>query len=304
MRLPALLTKPSVPPMEHAPARAASFERVGPAEPASPVVVSVPHAGRDYPAAMIPMLRVAPSKLLPLEDRFIDLAAEGVTNAGATLLTARRARAWIDLNRAEEELDAAMVEGAATGLSDTPKVRGGLGLVPRRLPGVGELWRGRLKAADVAQRIAEDHRPYHAALAEALAAARARFGIALLIDLHSMPPVKGSAWRVPPRIVLGDRFGRTAAPRFTARLAALAQAAGLPVAENSPYSGGHILERHGDPARGIHAIQVEVDRSLYLAPGLREPSPKAVVGVARLVEAMTAALADEALGGSLPIAAE
>ena len=290
--------------MVDAPVNGASFERFGPAQPTSPVVVSVPHAGRDYPPAMTAMLRVAPAKLLPLEDRFVDLVAAGVVERGATLFVARRARAWIDLNRAEDEVDPAMVEGSAAGLSDTPKVRGGLGLVPRRLPGVGELWRGRLEAADVAQRIATDHRPYHAALGEALAAARARFGIALLLDLHSMPPVRGSAWRVPPRIVLGDRFGRTAAPRFTARLGAVAQAAGLPVADNSPYSGGHILERHGDPARGVHAIQVEIDRSLYLAPGLREPNAKGVVGVARLAEAMVAALADEALGGSLPVAAE
>lgn len=284
---------------------AANFERIGPAEPASPVVVSVPHGGRDYPPDMAAMLRVSPAKLLPLEDRHVDLLATGLAATGAALFVARRPRAWIDLNRAETELDPAMLRGAPrAGFSDTPKVRGGLGLVPRRLPGMGELWRGRLDSDEVVRRIEDEHRPYHAALGQALAAARARFGVAVLFDLHSMPPVKGSAWRVPPRIVLGDRFGRSAAPRYVSRLAALVEAAGLSVAENSPYSGGHILERHGSPVAGVHAVQVEIDRSLYLGPGLREIDEQRAAGIARLVEAMVLALADEALGGSLPVAAE
>lgn len=283
----------------------ASFERIGPAEPASPVVVSIPHAGRDYPPTMAPMLRVAQAKLLPLEDRYVDLLAAEAPATGAALIVARRPRAWIDLNRAEAELDPAMLDGGVEAeLDDTLKVRGGLGLVPRRLPGIGEIWRRRLDPAEVARRIADDYRPYHAALRQALDAARARFGVAVLLDLHSMPPVKGTAWRTPPRIVLGDRFGRSAGPRYMSRLAALAQAAGLSVAENSPYSGGHILERHGDPANGVHAVQVEIDRSLYLAHGLREIDADRVVGLAHLAAAMVRALGDEALGGSLPIAAE
>lgn len=238
----------------------ASFTRLGPAEPEHPVVLSVPHAGRDYPLALRAAVRLPVAQLQVLEDRLIDHVAIAARR-GETALVATRARAWIDLNRAEEERDPALDEGAA-GPGDSHRLRSGLGLVPRRAGHAGEIWRRRLTGAEVERRIIEDHRPYHAELARLLAAARARFGVAVLIDVHSMPPLGGGARA--PQMVLGDRFGRTADARLAARLEAEGAAAGMIVATNSPYAGGHVITHHASPEAGIHALQVEFDRRLYL----------------------------------------
>lgn len=268
-----------------------SFDRHGPLLPASPVVVSVPHAGRHYPPELIERLRVPFRHLLPLEDRYVDtlaLAAHG----GETLLIARRPRAWIDLNRGEHERDPRVDDGASARLVplQSSKVRGGLGLIPRRAAGASEIWARRWSADAVVARIVGDHRPYHAALAQALSDARARFGVAVLLDLHSMPPLGGAR---PARLVIGDRFGRSAASRFVGRIEGCARRADFTVALNTPYAGGHILERHAAPGKGIHAIQLEIDRSLYLDAQLSEPG-KGFDAVAALLREVLDALADEA----------
>jgi N-formylglutamate amidohydrolase len=273
------------------------FDRIGPLPPESPVVLSVPHGGRDYPAELRPLLRVAPGALIGLEDRHVDtlaLAARG----RETALVARRARAWIDLNRAEQDRDPRVDEGAPRG-EGSAKVRSGLGLVPRRTAAAGDLWRRKLTPAEVERRLDEDHRPYHAALAQALAAARARFGTAVLLDVHSMPTLG----RGQPVLVLGDRFGRSAAARFVARAEGVARAHGWAAAVNTPYAGGHILDRHGAPGAGIHAVQLEIDRLRYLDPRGDQPGAGLESAVALLRDTI-AALADEALSAPLAMAAE
>jgi len=149
------------------------------------------------------------------------------------------------------------------------------------------------------ERIVRDHRPYHAALGGLLAAARARFGIAVLLDVHSMPSLgAGQA-----RLVIGDRFGRAAPSRMIARIEAEAHAAGVPVALNVPYAGGHIIDTHADPARHIFAVQLEFDRALYLDTALDQPG--AGLGpTATLLRRIIAAVADEALPRPSAIAAE
>jgi N-formylglutamate amidohydrolase len=268
-----------------------SFTRHGPAEPESPVVLSVPHAGRDYPLPLRAALRVPLAALRPLEDRHVDdlaIAAHG----GETLFVAQRARAWIDLNRAEHERDPKLDDGASMNTQPmSAKLRSGLGLVPRRVAAAGDIWRRRLSGEEVVARIASDHRPYHAALEAALKAARDRFGVAVLLDIHSMPSLGDPA--TAPRIVLGDRFGRSASSRFLARLEAVARAHGLACAVNAPYSGGHILDRHADPRKGIHAIQIEFDRALYLDADLDQPGPQ-MSAIVRVLRAMIESLADEA----------
>lgn len=276
--------------------RTASFERYGPVPPESPVVLSAPHGGRDYPAALIAALRVPEPALRALEDRHVDSLARGARR-DETLLLANRARAWIDLNRAEHERDPQIDDGAhLLGRPLSTKVRSGLGLVPRRVGTLGQLWHGRFAADDIAARIHADHRPYHLALGEALAAARARFGIAVLLDIHSMPPL--GAPGVAPRLVIGDRFGRSAAARFGTRIEAVARRHGIAVAANTPYAGGHILDRHGDPRRGVHALQLEFDRSLYLDAALDAIGPGAPA-ITALLRAIIDAVADEALPGAL-----
>ncbi|MBP2277338.1 MULTISPECIES: N-formylglutamate amidohydrolase [Sphingomonas] len=276
-----------------------AFDRHGDDPPTSPIVLSVPHAGRDYPLALRAALRVPLAAATVLEDRYIDAVALAA-HRDETLFVQRRARAWIDLNRSEQERDPAIDEGAAwTALPlASAKLRGGLGLVPRRVAGAGELWRRRLDAQDVAARIRDDHRPYHAALALALAAARARFGTAVLLDIHSMPSLGPDQ----PRLVIGDRFGRSAGTRFIAAIEAVAARHGVMAALNTPYAGGHILDTHARPASGVHAIQIEFDRSLYLDPAGDRPGDT-LPAVARLLRDMIDALADEA-ATTLSIAAE
>ena len=273
-----------------------SFLRHGPEHPVSPVVLSVPHAGRDYPLQLRAALRVPLAALRPLEDRHVDdlaLAAHG----GETLFVQQRARAWIDLNRAENERDPRLDDGASPKSQPlSAKLRSGLGLVPRRVAAAGDIWRHRLSGDEVAARIRADHRPYHAALAAALASARDRFGIAILLDIHSMPPL--GAPDAAPRIVLGDRFGRSASSRFLGRIEGVARAHGVTCAVNTPYSGGHILDRHADPRRRIHAIQIEFDRSLYLDANLDLPGP-GLARTARTLRAIVDSIADEALPGAI-----
>ena len=273
-----------------------SFLRHGPEHPVSPVVLSVPHAGRDYPLQLRAALRVPLAALRPLEDRHVDdlaLAAHG----GETLFVQQRARAWIDLNRAENERDPRLDDGASPKSQPlSAKLRSGLGLVPRRVAAAGDIWRHRLSGDEVAARIRAEHLPYHAALAAALASARDRFGVAVLLDIHSMPPL--GAPDAAPRIVLGDRFGRSASSRFLGRIEGVARAHGVACAVNTPYSGGHILDRHADPRRRIHAIQIEFDRSLYLDANLDLPGP-GLARTARTLRAIVDSIADEALPGAI-----
>lgn len=269
-----------------------SFVRHGPLEPLTPVVLSVPHAGRDYPLPLRAALRVPLAALQGLEDRYAD--ALGLDACAAeTLFVAQRARAWIDLNRAEHERDPRLDDGAVSiGRPQSAKLRSGLGLVPRRVGNSGDIWQRRLSADEVQMRIHADHRPYHAALAAALASARARFGVAVLIDVHSMPPLGPP--ESAPRLVLGDRFGKSAAARFTGRIEGVARAHGVATAINAPYSGGHILERHGEPRHGVHAIQLEFDRALYLDEALDGPGA-GLPATTRLLRAIIDAVTDEAL---------
>ncbi len=258
----------------------------------------MPHAGRDYPLALRAALRVPLTSLLPLEDRHVDrVALEART--GEIMLVQRLPRAWIDLNRGEDERDPRVDEGAPAALppQQSAKLRSGLGLVPRRASGAGEIWRRRFPADDIAARIARDHRPYHDALSDILAATRAAFGIAVLVDLHSMPPIDGA------QVVIGDRFGRSCGARFVARVEAECAALDIGSAVNTPYAGGHILDRQGAPDRGIHAVQIELDRALYLDRRLDAPG----LGFARsvaLVRRILAAVEDEALAYPMTAAAE
>ena len=267
------------------------------------VLISVPHAGRDYDDALRARLRPPIEKLLPLEDRMVDAVARGQTLAPAII--ARSPRVWIDLNRHEAEIDPGFIDGISpTRTMLTPKVRNGLGLVPRRLAGTGDLWRGKLQIEDVEARIAEVHRPYHGWLADRLSKTVEAYGIAILIDLHSMPPLAPKAGEISPRIVIGNRFGQSAAPWLSARAAQISARFGWSWRENSPYAGGHIVERHGRPARGVHAVQVELDRSLYLDAGLDRCDADGLATVQAFLADLIRTLQADAADWSWPQAAE
>ncbi|WP_420140220.1 N-formylglutamate amidohydrolase [Sphingomonas sp.] len=274
-----------------------TFTRLGPASPASPIILSVPHAGRDYPDGLIASAAVPASTIRGLEDRLADLLIAHAVDEGATAFVARLPRAWIDLNRGEEDLPPALRSGAGKS-APTARARQGLGLIPDRI-GRQPLWRVLPSPSEAQRRIAVAHGPYHAAIAAALEAARHLFGYAVLIDCHSMPPLGGYR---PARIVIGDRQGRSAMPGLGLRLTAAARDMGYAAALNAPYAGAYTLERHGRPEAGIHAVQIEVDRTLYLAPNMRDPAP----GLDR-VRALIARLAREAAAvaqSGFPLAAE
>jgi N-formylglutamate amidohydrolase len=234
-----------------------------------PLCISVPHAGRDYPDWVPGALAVPLAKTRSLEDRYADALLPDAIARGHAALIARSPRLIIDLNRAETDIDHAMVRDIHM-LAARPSVRarGGLGLVPERLGTVGRLWRARLSASDLAARIAAHHRPYHRALGDMLTTTHVRHGIAVLLDLHSMPSLAGPD---AADIVIGDLHGRAADPVFAAAARDLLSAKGLKVAYNAPYAGGYILERHTRPAKGVHGLQIEIDRRLYLDSKLDQP---------------------------------
>ena len=282
----------------------AGFDQYGSETPVLPVLISVPHAGRRYPAPVAGLVRLGMAELLPLEDRYADLLADTAIAHGVQALIARVPRLWIDLNRDVREYDPAMLNGAI----DPPpmmtaKVRGGLGLIPRKIARGGEIWRTKLGAEDVAERIASLHRPYHVRLDAMLKATHARFGVAVLIDIHSMPPLVDRTGEGAPQIVIGDRFGKSADGRFTACALALVEGRGIAASVNSPYAGGHILERHGAPGKGIHALQLEVDRRLYLDFTLAREGA-GLRAMQLLICELIEVLCDEARRPSYAIAAE
>ena len=271
----------------------------------NPIVIAVPHAGRVYPPALLSLARVDETILAGLEDRLADRIAEGARSAGETMIVARLARAMLDLNRDPREIDPEMIAGpiAIDPLPPTPKLRAGLGVFPRRLPHVGELWRGRLPAEEALGRIAAIHTPYHDAIAQALGTARMQFGATLLLDCHSMPALPPSYGRTAARIVVGDLHWASADIGLIELVMDTIAETGLPAIRNTPYAGGHALRRHANPRRGIHAIQIEFDRTLYL-DGAGAIIPQGLAECRALFGEIAARLADRLRDAALPMAAE
>ncbi|MEK6637797.1 MAG: N-formylglutamate amidohydrolase [Pseudomonadota bacterium] len=280
------------------------FHIFGAAEPAYPLIISVPHAGRHYPDAIKRLARLPEARLRPLEDRYADALADGAFAAGVQGIVANTARAWIDLNRSENECDPGLVD-LPSGILPviSAKVRGGLGLIPRRISIGGDIWHHRIEADDLNARISQYHRPYHQTLGAMLDRARTKFGVAILLDIHSMPKMHKTNGAPGAQLVVGDSFGRTSHDRFTGCAAVLAEQHGLITAINHPYAGGHVLQRHAQPQRGLHAIQIEIDRSLYLDTEQDQPA----AGLERMSQFITTlafALINEALEQPQAIAAE
>lgn len=224
-----------------------------------PVILSVPHAGREYSPALLAEARVERRALERLEDRWVDALIEPALAAGFSAVVARSARALIDLNRAPDDLDPEVLSAPLPGLRPSARARAGLGLIPHRLHPEGALWRAPVTVGAYQQRLAHVHEPYHRTVSQLMQAACARWGVAVLIDVHSMPqPADGL------QIVVGDRFGASAAHPFSLAASEAFRQTGAWVARNSPYAGGYIIERHGNPLRNRHALQIEFSRALYL----------------------------------------
>ncbi len=268
-----------------------------------PVLISVPHAGRDYPTSVFERMRQPETTSIRLEDRFVDRLAQEVARlTNAPLIVAHAPRALLDLNRARDDMDWSMVAGER---GEQPRhsqanrrARSGLGLVPRRLSGFGEIWKGRIAAEELQARVEGIHRPYHAAIAQQMEKIRDEWGAALLVDVHSMPPLRRRLEEEQaPLVVLGDRFGASCDPSLVSVAMRHLDLHGLPLAHNRPYSGGYILDQHAAPARGLHALQLEICRSSYLDSELLQPSEglramaDMIAGLVRELGAATARLA-------------
>lgn len=269
----------------------AAFTLVAPATP-GPFVFASPHSGDVYPADMGTAAGLDRASLRSAEDAIVDrLIAPGQAR-GATLILGRLGRAWCDLNRDPDDLDPALIEGLE-GRTASPRAAAGYGVIPR-LTGDGRpLYDRRLALDEAAARIARAHAPYHAALEQLMRAAHARHGLAMLVDWHSMPSraTQGNGGARGPDVVLGDRHGASCAAELTRRLRRAFEALGWRVALNQPYSGGWTTQRWGRPAEGFHAVQIELNRALYLDEATLQPGPgwgRCAAGVARVIEGLLA----------------
>lgn len=262
-----------------------------------PVLLSIPHAGQDYDSEVLANAAQGRRSLETLEDPLVDRLCWRAIAAGLGAVVQHVPRAVIDCNRDECEVDPAVILGISPAPVG-PRARFGLGLVPSRVHRHGALWRRPIDRAELSRRIEQVHRPYHAALADALEKLASRFGEAILIDCHSMPSRRGQA-----DIVIGDRNGESAASWVAAETASIARGAGFKTALNDPYAGGAIVAGHGKPADGVHAIQLEFDRALYLKDDGRTPG----VGfdrIAGLIETIAVGLGNALLDRAVRDAAE
>jgi N-formylglutamate amidohydrolase len=260
----------------------------------SPVIFASPHSGRLYPAHLLAASALGPAAIRRSEDCLVDELIGAAPTFGFALITARYARAYIDLNREAYELDPAMFEDELPTFAQgkTARVAAGLGAIARIVAEGQEIYARKLSFAEAESRIDGVYRPYHAALSALMAEAHAAFGGAILIDWHSMPsaaarPVRG---RRIPDFVLGDRFGASCTASLSGLMARELKDMGYEVARNTPYAGGYTTEFYGCPGQGAHVLQIEINRALYLDETALAPN----AGFARLkddVEALCARIA-------------
>ena len=243
-----------------------AFDLVRPVRLRTPLVFASPHSGRYYPPEMMKASALDAAAIRRSEDAYVDRLIQSCTEFGAPLISARYARAYVDVNREPYELDASMFEDElpAFACSRSARVAAGLGSIARVVAEGQEIYRGKLTFHDAKQRIEAVHRPYHLALSRLLDEAVRDQGLAILIDWHSMPSAAAGSRAAGPDFVLGDRFGAACDREVTNVLERALVALGYRVARNAPYAGGHTTEFYGKPTRGIHALQVEIDRGLYL----------------------------------------
>jgi N-formylglutamate amidohydrolase len=254
--------RPSIPPELQPP-----YLVTEPAQQVAPFVLCSPHSGSVYPPDFLAISRLNPHALRKSEDCFVDELFLPIAAEGAPLIAARFPRAYLDVNREPYELDPELFHGPLPDYANTQSVRvaGGLGTIARIVADGEEIYRSKLPLAMGLARVEQLYIPFHAALSELIEATRQRFGYAILIDCHSMPSAAMAPAGGPrPDVVLGDRFGASADCKITRFLKDVLVGLGYEVQMNRPYAGGYITEHYGRPARDVHAVQIEVNRGLYL----------------------------------------
>ena len=243
-----------------------AFEIIEPEALDSPIVFSSPHSGRYYPESFLRASRLNAFELRRSEDAFVDLLLTPAAESGVPLIHARFPRAFLDVNREPYELDPRLIEGPLPGFANTRSMRvaAGLGAIPRIVADGQDIYRRRIPVTEAFERIETLHKPFHAALRRLLQRARSAFGVALLVDWHSMPSSDATGGRSTPDFVLGDRFATSCAPQIVDAVEALLRRKGFSVARNKPYAGGFITESYGNPDKGMLALQIEASRALYM----------------------------------------
>ncbi|MBF0306418.1 MAG: N-formylglutamate amidohydrolase [Alphaproteobacteria bacterium] len=272
------------------------LEILAPARQTTCVVFASPHSGTAYPPEFVASSALDAASLRKSEDSFVDELFASAPMAGAPLLRALFPRAYLDPNREPWELDPQMFEDALPESANTrsARVMAGLGTIPRVVATGAEIYRGKLRFAEAQRRIRTLYEPYHEALREMVESTRARFGCCLLVDCHSMPSAgRGdvAAGVGAVDMVVGDCFGTACAPLVTDTVERTLRGQGYRVLRNSPYAGGFTTRHWGRPAQGLHAVQVEINRRLYMDEGLHRRSDRfaaVAAHVAALVAALTA----------------
>ena len=242
------------------------FELRRPAAGRLPLILASPHSGSDYPVDFVAASRLDPLALRRSEDSFVDELFAAAPSLGAPLLSARFPRAYLDVNREAYELDPAMFSDQLPGFvnAGSPRVRMGLGTIARIVASGEEIYAGKLRFAEAQRRIDGLYHPYHAVLGRLVDETAALFGGCLLIDCHSMPSAAAASGAEGADIVLGDCYGSACAAAILDSARGFFTARGFSVAVNTPYAGGFTTEHYGDPRRGRNALQIEINRALYM----------------------------------------
>jgi N-formylglutamate amidohydrolase len=265
------------------------FEVVSPNEQTLPFVFASPHSGRVYPKSFLQATRLDGTVIRRSEDSFVDEIFGSAPELGAPLLKAHFPRAFVDPNREAYELDPAMFEGPLPQFvnSRSPRVLAGLGTIARVVRDGAEIYSRKISFHEAQGRIEAYYKPYHATLRGLLEATHKRFGCAVLVDCHSMPSVGGpldqDIGATRPDIVLGDRFGTSCARRLTDMIERALAMQGFAIVRNNPYAGGFSTEHYGRPALGLHALQIEINRALYMD----EERIERTAGIKRITNAIT-----------------
>lgn len=276
-----------------------------PVDQTSAVVYASPHSGRHYPWSFLRTSVLDELAIRSSEDAFMDLLIEHGVACGSPVLCATMPRAYLDLNRAVDEMDPAIIRDIRQ-TTHNPRIASGLGVIPRVVSNGRAIYRGKLSLDEANHRIAAYWRPYHDTLQGLLDRTRAQFGEVILVDWHSMPheavEAVGHANRMRPDVVIGDRFGASADNEIVDRIETILLEAGLRVTRNTPFAGAYITQQYGRPSRNQHALQIEVDRSLYMNEDKVRPSGN-FAAFQELMNRILAEISD--LGRkSLPMAAE
>jgi N-formylglutamate deformylase len=250
------------------------FEVIEPADWRGPLIFNSPHSGSIYPPAFLASARLDLAQLRRSEDSFVDELFLGVIRQGFPLMRAHFPRCYIDVNREPYELDPRMFEGRLPSFANTRSMRvaGGLGTVARVVGDAQEIYDQRIPVDDALRRIDGLYKPYHRALRRLVTRVHRDFGAAILVDCHSMPSIAGNRDERPRAdVVIGDRYGTSCVAMVADTIEAALQEAGYSVSRNKPYAGGFITEHYGNPPAGLHAIQLEINRALYMDERRFEP---------------------------------